>query len=893
MHVNRIIKVLFFVFFLTQVQAQNVNLTGIVRDTSLGSLGFVTVTATAQDSNVNSVFTLANSEGYFKLALTSGQKYFLEISFLGYETYRDTIQLFRDVNRDIVLASSSIKIKEVLVRQKRLAYRIAGDSVIYTVDSFNIGTERKLRHTLERLPGIEVDRAGLVYYNGKKISKLLVDGKPFFNGNTKLGVNNIPANAVDQVEVLKNFSEISMLKGFKDSDKIALNIKLKKDKKKFVFGDVEIGCGVKNRYLVRPNIFYYSPKTNINFIGDMNNIGEKVFTFSDYIDFEGGVAELFVNHTKISSLTSNRFARSLLANNFYHRNDYFGAISVAQALPKGVNLRFYSINTQSMAKEKNLLNNSYNIGSTSFLETQNLTKNRNSFFSVNKLDANYIKKDIDIRFKTLYQISRMKRYSELYATTSVDTNQYQNLLAPMSSSLDQSIHVNKRFSTKNVLSFNGRLKYSLDDAARSMEMTAPHFLDLISLLGGSPYIVLSKDRTRKKSGLFELGDYWKVKSTQHLFFLMGLDVRRQIYDVGYHQLFNEKPIILQKGELDNNIVFDWLDGYGGLRYTVRVGRTQIESGLEYHVYRWSVQQKNSNKIGANQRLQPSFSFKWDVASGQKVMFKYNESVSVKGADAYANTLNWIAFNRLSRGNENLEQTLIHRVAIEYTRSKLFKGYSLLLGVNYDWKPNAIRPLMEFDNQYSVLALAQSNLLTESINGTIQYSKKARKIKWRLNSRVSIDRYSLNVDKQIRAYRAISIMPNISFRTRGKKHPNIRFRANSQMTNSWVESRKSAYFYVINPFAGVEYWYKDKVNFVADYNFHNYHNLKNNSTLSYQGFDASFKYDSTHSPWLFKVTVSNAFNNGERIKQTVSNVLAQELIENVQPRIVMFSIAYKL
>jgi hypothetical protein len=43
---------------------------------------------------------------------------------------------------------------------------------------------------------------------GKKVSQMLVNGKKFFEGDTKLGSRNIPAGAVDKIQVLRNFSEV-------------------------------------------------------------------------------------------------------------------------------------------------------------------------------------------------------------------------------------------------------------------------------------------------------------------------------------------------------------------------------------------------------------------------------------------------------------------------------------------------------------------------------------------------------------------------------------------------------------------------------------------------------------------------------------------------------------
>jgi hypothetical protein len=122
---------------------------------------------------------------------------------------------------------------------------------------------------------------------------MLVDGKKFFGGNSKLALENILADAVGNEEVIDNYNEVAFLKGLTDSDEMAMNIQLKEDKKLFVIGDVEAGKGSEDFYKTSANLFYYAPKINVNFIGNINNIGEKTFTFRDYIRFSGGINAVF------------------------------------------------------------------------------------------------------------------------------------------------------------------------------------------------------------------------------------------------------------------------------------------------------------------------------------------------------------------------------------------------------------------------------------------------------------------------------------------------------------------------------------------------------------------------------------------------------------------------
>ena len=132
-----------------------------------------------------------------------------------------------NISKTVVLDEGGIELDGVeIVREMPVS--IKGDTIVYNADSFKTGTERKLEDVLKRLPGVEVNADGEIEVEGKKVTQLLVDGKKFFEGDTKLGSRNIPADAVDKIQVLRNFSDVSQLKGLENNnDDVAINIKLK------------------------------------------------------------------------------------------------------------------------------------------------------------------------------------------------------------------------------------------------------------------------------------------------------------------------------------------------------------------------------------------------------------------------------------------------------------------------------------------------------------------------------------------------------------------------------------------------------------------------------------------------------------------------------------------
>lgn len=228
------LTILLFLIGLSSLIAQEVQLKGEVFDSLQNPLPYTNIIATPLSENQEITFAITDEQGRYKLKLPKATTHQLEITHMGFSKVTDTIILEKDTTRNYTLIESAESLEEVIIKQK-MAVVVKDDTITYRTDRFKTGEERKLRDVLKKLPGAEVDREGNVKINGKKVTKLMVDGKTFFTGDTKLGVNNIPADAVDEIDAIDNYNEVSFLKGLNDSDKMALNIKLKKGKRIFVW----------------------------------------------------------------------------------------------------------------------------------------------------------------------------------------------------------------------------------------------------------------------------------------------------------------------------------------------------------------------------------------------------------------------------------------------------------------------------------------------------------------------------------------------------------------------------------------------------------------------------------------------------------------------------------
>ncbi|MFM2266286.1 MAG: hypothetical protein RLZ77_1706, partial [Bacteroidota bacterium] len=300
---------LVFLLFSVSAIAQTVSIEGTIYDAQQLPLEMANIMALRSSSKDMDGYAITNDKGKFKLQVKANTAYVLKVSYLGMQP-KEIALTTTGVNlvQNINLESEGIALNDVeIVREMPVS--INGDTIVYNADSFKSGTERKLEDVLKKLPGVEVNANGEVEVEGKKVSKLMVEGKDFFDGDTKLGVKNIPADAIDKIQLLRNYNEISALKGVENnSEDVAMNIKLKEGKTNFWFGDTQVGVGVAHtdsRFIINPKLFYYSPKYSINLLANFNNLGELPFTSQDYFKFTGGFKNLMKKGGTNFNVSSN------------------------------------------------------------------------------------------------------------------------------------------------------------------------------------------------------------------------------------------------------------------------------------------------------------------------------------------------------------------------------------------------------------------------------------------------------------------------------------------------------------------------------------------------------------------------------------------------------------
>lgn len=332
-----------------------------------------------------------NEKGLFsKKIYNAGEQVFIKISHSKY----DSLQTYIAPNQEKYTFTLFPKAKEIeeVVLQRGMIQK--GDSTIYYADYYANKKENKVIDLLKKLPNVDVDRNGKIIVDGKEIDKVLVENETFFTGSSSLAINSLPANVVEKFEVINNYQENAILGGV--SDKTVLNISLKEEKKKLVFGDIFLNGNSYDRYKVGANAFFYDPKTKINLISNINDSNENAFSMEDYFRFNGGFDRLLRDPASfMGNFSPKELLELLVPNEKYDNKQIFNAFNFSQNVLKNkLKLTLFNINNRNNSqerKENNIKFNHQNLVSLDrnemiYRDLENKSNNFNFSLTNNKTD---------------------------------------------------------------------------------------------------------------------------------------------------------------------------------------------------------------------------------------------------------------------------------------------------------------------------------------------------------------------------------------------------------------------------------------------------------------------------------------------------------------------------
>jgi ribosomal protein S6 len=864
-------------------------ITGIVSDINNISLENANVIAKPLHANANLKFAIADNKGRYRLELEKDIKYEITVSYIGFiqETF---VSDENTKTHDFKLQPTGETLKEIVIKHEFVPIEIKKDTVTYDVKSFANGSERKMKEILEKLPGVEVDKNGIVRVQGKKVTKMLVEGKSFFGGGSKLAVENIPADALDKIEVIDNFNEVGFMKQVSDSDDLAMNVKLKANKKKFVFGDLETGSGIgfTKNHLAHASLFYYAPKTNLSFIGDVNDIGKSTFTFEDLMRFGGGFSSFLSSRkplTDLFSFTNNN-------NEVVKNKTQFAALNYSFEVAPKLTISGFSIFSKILTNSQ--IENKNTFLQNSIVDFENKLQNgsKESVLGIGnvKLDYSPNKKE-KCFYNAQYQSTNNDLLNTINSTTNINSNVFETISKADNNSIKQYLEWHKSYNLHHTATFVVNHSLDINKPINQWLTNQPFLAGLIPLQNDVSYNIqqLKKVQNNTVDALFK--HYWIINNLNHLYTNIGNNFTKSNLETSEKQILsNGNNNDFDNSGFGNKVKYQLNDFYIGLEYKFKIGKWTNKPGLYLHFYDLQTNQITDNYSIQKTLLQPQFNSDYEFSASEKLNFSYKLSNDFPDANKLSNRYTLQYYNSVFKGNAILENEKFHSANLRYSKMNMYRGIFWNANANFNKKVKTIRNevILNGINQFTTPILTNNPETNISFNGT--FSKKIYRIKLELNPEMTWFTYYQNLNNiesiNNQKFQKIGLLLKTAYR----KWPS--FSIEYKKGFSQFEGITNAKYKTDAIISDLE------LSFLKSWTFKcNYENLKNtnnnNQTNFFEIANTSLRYQKKNSPIGFELIANNVFDIQKKNDFSFSDYFILEQSTFVLPRILMLSISYKL
>ena len=883
---------LLFFFFSLSAFSQKI-ITGVVSDTLNQPLESANLIAKPLQEKAGIKFAMADNKGRYRLELDNQVKYEIVVSYIGYTEQVLIVEPNSTITTyDFKLKSTGEVLKEIVIKHEFKPIVIKKDTITFDVGSFANGNERKMKEVLEKLPGVEVDKNGGVTVQGKKVTKLLVEGKSFFGGGTKLAVENIPADALDKIEVIDHFNEVGFIKEVSDSEDLAMNVKLKEDKKKFIFGDVEAGAEVGNGdnefYLAHAALFYYSPKGNVSFIGDSNNIGRSTFTFQDLMRFDGGASSFLTGRKSLTNLYSFTNDNTDVVRN----KSNFGALNFSYTASEKLDVSGFAIFSNVLLAQKLESNIEYLQNESLTFENRTTDSEEKTFLGIGnvKLDYSPNKKE-KIYYNAQYQSSNNDGVTNLKSVTNINTSTFETLENADNTSLKQYFEWHKSINQHHTTTFVVNQAFEETTPQSTWFTDQPFLAGLIPLQDDSSYTLKQIRKTKNNSVDALFKHYWIINNFNHLYTHIGNNYGTSDFSTSEKQLLADGTINdFAKAGFGNNVDYRLNDAYIGLEYKFKIGIWTNKPGLYFHWYDLKTQQLDANYRLSKTLFQPQWTSELEFNKSESLVFNYKLANDFPEVSLLANRYRLQSYNSVYRGNVLLRNERYHNASLNYRKMNMYRGINWYANASFNKKVRTIRNeiLLDGINQFSSPIITDNPETNWRFYGS--FEKKIYRFKAGINSSFHWFTYTQTLNDITTQNDRNSQNIGVTLRTANKKWPDFKIgykKGFSQFNGITQSNYKTDAF---DASGSIEFL----KHFLYKFSYENLTNEDNNGQSNfYEVANTSLRYQQKNNPFVFELSVNNVFDNRSKNSFSFSDYSIADYRRYVMPRVILLSVSYKL
>lgn len=669
---NKVLLITFYLSFFTFSTAQETcKLRGEIRD-SIGLPVFDASVSAFNSKNEGVAFTFTDTEASFVLDLPCNDTYVVEVEHIDFESYSEDVMMDKSKSVRFKMKRGVISLQEAVVRAKQ-PITVKGDTIEYDADSFRTAADENLEDILKKLPGVQVEN-GKVYYEGKEITTIKVGNREVLGGNTKLLTKNLPADAIDKVQLNKKFKQNPFANSLSGDEEAMLNIELKEDKKSLIFGNATLGGDADTHSDVQSKLFYFSPKTDGTFITDFNTYGKEVFTYEDYFAFFGGMSELMEEGSSFSLRDNSNSLRLGSAQDATEMGSFLSALHFGYEPSKKLytngfilfnnnNIRFKSIQERIIDEDSYERDEQYN--------------DQHLLSTLGRLRIDYTpdsKSQIKYRLNVNYIENQDEQLADTYKNN-VFTGYRNSLLDKTSFSLRQNLSYIRKIGRDHNLGIY--VRHQMMDDRPDMNITSEGSSILIDSIN---FNNLWQNQKFRKNNLQVYGIYnHLLTNTSNLRLKLGSNFSWQNLD---NSIYEGNSLITDENFMTDSD-FNYSEFYADATYTRKFGIFKFDVGFGVHNFREKTNLINRNQSLEATKILPHINAEIKFSNTQNLNLSYKQEYKLPNLVDLSDGYDIQNYFSVYRGFLGLTGSLYHTANISYGYFNSFTFFNFYLGATYN------------------------------------------------------------------------------------------------------------------------------------------------------------------------------------------------------------------
>ena len=684
-------------------------------------------------------YTISDKNGKFKLEnKTSDDSLNLFISYIGYKTYKKTITINKaKIDLAVVNLEVDTNMLDEVVINSRAPITIKKDTLEFNVKSFKTKKDANVEDLLKKLPGVEVDPDGKIKVNGKEVNKILVNGKPFFGNDPTITTRNLTKDIIEKVQITDTKSKAQAFSGETvDGDNKTINLTIKKENNKGVFGRLAAGGGTDDRNEFAGMLNRFDNDQRISVLVGGNNINSTGFSFGEIQKMFGGGGSI--------SFSSGSGGNSFSVNG----RSFGGGQGITTSRNTGFNYAdkygekvdisadyFHSgsdSENRTISERENILPDSRYFSSSNSNSLSDTESHRANLGFDIKIDSTLL-----INIKPTFGYSKSITNYDSYESSSTLRDDPSSLIneSTVSSVVD---NVGKNFSnrinvTKRFGSNGAFLKFSLNNEINDSE--SDDFLNSeTSIYGVSPTNIIRKQYTdsENETNNFGIGASYRMPIIPKKLFLNFEYNYRNNKRENIRSTYDFNDALQEYTDFNTSLSTDFL--YNDITSTPELNTSYNNKKLSTSIAAKYVIRTLENKDFLRTNLNIKREFK-DLGLRYRFRYRFSPKASFRAGYSLNNNAPGLsqlqAFENVSNplniitGNPNLKTSRDHRVDMGFNSFDFQKGTGFFGYFYSNFRDNQVVSKSTIDENLVRTTTYENVSGNYDINASLFYNKKVK------------------------------------------------------------------------------------------------------------------------------------------------------------------------